>query len=199
MGKSPQHGRSVALVLSRETGLVSPQFHVAFDPSFRTVKDTTKKSQWQLKAGFVVQPSMLKERTRGTAGTTRDGSSSKTSANSKGAKTTRKRKSQEVIDDSGEGDPETLNKRAPAAAVGDQQLGTPKLTHAHGGTIELADRSSGPRRLSNRKANPSPGERLKAMMTELVECTQSDITGEIFAYSAMFPDQEHDHIDPYLV
>jgi hypothetical protein len=36
------------------------------------------------------------------------------------------------------------------------------------------------------------------MMTELVECTQSDIPGEIFAYSAMFPDQEHDHIDPFL-
>jgi hypothetical protein len=198
LGKSPQHGRSVALVLSRETGLVSPQFHVAFDPSFRTVKDTTTKSQWQLKAGFVMQPNMINERTLGTAGTRRDGSSTKTSANSKGARSTRKRKSQEVIDDSGEGDPETRkNKRAPAAAMGDRQA-TPKLTRAHGGTIEQADRNSGVRRRSSRKANPPPDERLKAMMTELVERTQSDIPGEIFAYSAMFPDQEHDHIDPFL-
>jgi hypothetical protein len=46
LGKSPQHGRSVALVLSREKGLVSPQFlHVAFDPTFRTSKDISSKSQ----------------------------------------------------------------------------------------------------------------------------------------------------------
>ena len=45
----------MSLVLSRETGLVSPQFHVAFDPSFGTVKDITPKSMWQTKAGFVTQ------------------------------------------------------------------------------------------------------------------------------------------------
>lgn len=28
--------------------------------------------------------------------------------------------------------------------------------------------------------------------------TQTDIAGEIFAYKAMFPDHEHDHIDPFL-
>jgi hypothetical protein len=39
---------------------------------------------------------------------------------------------------------------------------------------------------------------LKAMMAELVEQTQSDIPGEIFAYAAIFPDQEHDHINPFL-
>ena len=39
LGRSPQHARSVALVLNPETGLVSPQFHVRFDPSFDTVKD----------------------------------------------------------------------------------------------------------------------------------------------------------------
>ena len=55
LGKSPLHGRNVSLVLSRDTGLVSPQFHVAFDPAFDTVKDMTTKSNWQLKAGFVSQ------------------------------------------------------------------------------------------------------------------------------------------------
>lgn len=39
---------------------------------------------------------------------------------------------------------------------------------------------------------------LKAMMTEIVESTQSDVTGELFASQAMFPDHEHDHIDPFL-
>ena len=39
LGRSPQHAKSVALVLSRETSLVSPQFHVNFDSGFDTVKE----------------------------------------------------------------------------------------------------------------------------------------------------------------
>jgi hypothetical protein len=197
LGKSPQHGRSVALILSRETGLVSPQFHVAFDPTFHTVKDIVTTSQWQVKAGFVMQPDMDKQRSDTSTGTRRDGSSPRPRANSKGAKPTRKRKSQERIDGGGVGDPETRNKRSPAAATRDQD-GTPRLTRAHGDTIEQADRHSGTRRRSSRKANTPPDQMLKAMMTELVVQTQSDVPGEIFAYSAMFPDQEHDHIDPFL-
>ena len=33
LGRSPRHARSVALVLDLETGRVSPQFHIEFDPS----------------------------------------------------------------------------------------------------------------------------------------------------------------------
>jgi hypothetical protein len=49
------NARSVALVLSRETALVSPHFHVNFDPSFHMVKQDNFDSKCQLKAGFVVQ------------------------------------------------------------------------------------------------------------------------------------------------
>ena len=52
LGKSPNHGRNVALVLNRQTGLVSPQFHVKFDPSFHSVMQETHESKWQEKAGF---------------------------------------------------------------------------------------------------------------------------------------------------
>jgi hypothetical protein len=200
LGKSPQHGRSVALVLSRETGLVSPQFHVAFDPTFRTVKDITSKSQWQLKAGFVMQPKMIQERAQGNAETRHDGPSTKTHTNSKGARKQlkRKRKSQETIDEGGEGDPETRNnnRRAPAAAKGTDD-GIPTLNRANGNAIERADRRSDQTRRSSRKAKSSP-DMLQVMMTELVENTQSDVIGEIFAHQAMFPDHEHDHIDPFL-
>ncbi len=55
LGRSPQHGRNVALVMDRETGLVSPQFHVQYDPKFEVVKQTTFTSNWQLRAGFVAQ------------------------------------------------------------------------------------------------------------------------------------------------
>jgi hypothetical protein len=55
LGQSPQHARSVALVLDRQNALVSPQFHVTFDPSFHTCKQDKFDSKWQLKAGFVSQ------------------------------------------------------------------------------------------------------------------------------------------------
>ena len=38
LGCSPQHVRSVALVLNLQTGHVSPQFHVRYDPTFSTIK-----------------------------------------------------------------------------------------------------------------------------------------------------------------
>jgi hypothetical protein len=45
----------VALVLDQRTALVSPQFHVNFDPSFNTIKQDKFNSQLQFKAGFVAQ------------------------------------------------------------------------------------------------------------------------------------------------
>jgi hypothetical protein len=53
VGQSPQRARNVALVLDRQTGFVSPQFHVTFDSSFHTIKDDKDESLWQAKAGFV--------------------------------------------------------------------------------------------------------------------------------------------------
>jgi hypothetical protein len=51
-GRLPQRARSVVPVLDRQTALVSPQFHVMFDPSFQQDEFDSK---WQLKAGFVAQ------------------------------------------------------------------------------------------------------------------------------------------------
>ncbi len=56
LGRSPQHHRSIALVLNLATGHVSPQFHLRFDPSFHAVRqsfgETPPVSQWQAKCGF---------------------------------------------------------------------------------------------------------------------------------------------------
>ena len=52
LGRSPQHNKNVALVMNRTNGLVSPQFHVAFDTTFNTVKQDRHDSTWQVKAGF---------------------------------------------------------------------------------------------------------------------------------------------------
>jgi hypothetical protein len=38
LGQSPQHARSVSLVLNIETGNVSPKFHIKLDPTFETMR-----------------------------------------------------------------------------------------------------------------------------------------------------------------
>jgi hypothetical protein len=57
LGPLPQHARTVALVLSMTTGLVSPQFHVRMDPTFQTHKTifggNPPNSQWQNKCHFI--------------------------------------------------------------------------------------------------------------------------------------------------
>ena len=57
LGQSPQHARTVALVLSLQTGLVSPQFHVTLDPTFQTMRRsfgaTPLQSKWMAKCHFV--------------------------------------------------------------------------------------------------------------------------------------------------
>jgi hypothetical protein len=148
-----------------------------------------------------MQPEMIKERAHGNVGTRHDGLSTKTHTNSKGARNQlkRKRKSQETIHEGGEGDPETrnINRRAPAAAKGTKN-GNPMLNRVNGGAIQQMDRHSDQTRQSSRKANTSPDMLHARMMTELVENTQDDVVGEIFAHQAMFPDYEHDHVDPFL-
>jgi hypothetical protein len=148
-----------------------------------------------------MQPEMIKERAHGNVGTRHDGLSTKTHTNSKRARNQlkRKRKSQETIHEGGEGDPETrnINRRAPAAAKGTKN-GNPTLNRVNGGAIQQMDRHSDQTRQSSRKANTSPDMLHARMMTELVENTQDDVVGEIFAHQAMFPDYEHDHVDPFL-
>ena len=62
LGTSPSHGRNVALVLNRQTGLVSPQFHVKCDPSFHSVMQSKFTSKWQERAGFKdSEPNNLKK------------------------------------------------------------------------------------------------------------------------------------------
>jgi hypothetical protein len=56
LGKSPNHARNVHLVLSLETGLVSPQFHVSVDDFFKTTRPSAgnpkSESNWQTLSGI---------------------------------------------------------------------------------------------------------------------------------------------------
>ena len=55
LGQSPIHNRNVALVLSIHTGYVSPQFHVKFDETFRTVHQDKWNVTWLTSTGFTKQ------------------------------------------------------------------------------------------------------------------------------------------------
>ena len=60
LGPSPNHARSVALVLNPRTGHVSPQFHVKFDDFFETVRDKSTDfdapaPEWKYLSGFAVR------------------------------------------------------------------------------------------------------------------------------------------------
>jgi hypothetical protein len=60
LGFSPQHARSVALVLSLRTGLTSPQFHVRYDHKFETMRKSfgeyMPRAQWFEKCHFTTEP-----------------------------------------------------------------------------------------------------------------------------------------------
>jgi hypothetical protein len=62
LGFSPQHAKSVHLVLSLTTGCMLLQFHCTFDTTFETLKEyDTPESLWQEKAHFVVSSSKRDE------------------------------------------------------------------------------------------------------------------------------------------
>jgi transposase InsO family protein len=60
LGPSPKHASSVTLILSLQTGLVSPQFHCSYDDLFESTTGTQArampKSHWQYKCGFTSSP-----------------------------------------------------------------------------------------------------------------------------------------------
>lgn len=72
LGQSPAHARSVALVLSLDTGLVSPQYHVRYDDLFETTQTAEIPiSKWQQKCHFIKGVARSEEKLDNTAGSTR--------------------------------------------------------------------------------------------------------------------------------
>jgi hypothetical protein len=62
LGFSPQHAKSVHLILSLTSGCVSPQFHCTFDSSFEMLKEySVPESLWQEKAHFVIKNKTQRE------------------------------------------------------------------------------------------------------------------------------------------
>ena len=57
----------MALVLHRDTGHISPQFHVKFDPSFHTVQQDQLDCTWQQSTYFIQAPPPEKHKIKQSA------------------------------------------------------------------------------------------------------------------------------------
>jgi hypothetical protein len=188
LGTSPLHGRNVALVLSRETGLVSPQFHVAFDPSFDTVRTMTTGSSWQIEAGFVIQKGLQKKK---------KGDKTTGSPPNKEVPTKKRRRVEASKEQGNNKDQNEQTIPQAAADVGDGGQPTPPPESE-------TQREAQPERpeqvtRSGRKAKPAP-RLVEAMATEIAHATRKDVKGEIFCYATVFADDDkYDHEGPLLI
>lgn len=190
LGKSPQHGQNVALVMDRDTALVSPQFHVAYDATFDTVKGIKTKSSWQIKAGFVTSQ---KEPTTKTMAP----SQIQTSGGAPGIK---KRKRHTSIEKERTGNPESSSQKEPAAAtIGDDGPPIPIHATATGQHVMGSAPELRPVQTSRFGRTIRPIQRLEVMCAEIGEATKDDVEGEVFCYVAMFPnDDRWNYRDPLL-
>ncbi len=148
----------MSLVLSRETGLVSPQFHVAFDPTFDAVKDVTTRSMWQVREGFVTQKEPTNqengpEKTTDLATAIAPPPQRPTNGSNKMKKSESKSKEQTLRTNS------RKTRERSAANVGGNEEGT--STGVDNKLVETMTRS-------DRKARPTP-QLIKAMAMEIAE------------------------------
>jgi len=209
LGRSPYHGRNVALVLDRMTGLVSPQFHVAFDPSFRTVREDEFHTTWQRKAGFLATkktaPSAKKKRPSSESIFRRneelqepEGALAKETST-----TARPAKRRKTSDPASEAEVPATNEEAGNTRVhaNDSHLATQEdstrpdqsgrqrertTTHTERNATSDDGQPADESRADGTQQTP-PTQIIEAMMAELSKATAGDIQGEIFVLQAMFP------------
>jgi len=202
LGRSPDHGRNIALVLDRVTGLVSPQFHVAFDKGFNTVKQDTFDTHWQLKAGFMGPTTNQKLNSKDSSKNKRgmpvpEGVSeqeikriktgtevSKPEVVSKGDKVDASTPGeidelQQQLDDSQSNDQNKQQDPTSPDIIPDDGTGHPEYQPGCEPDSQQAPMTS---------QETQPAERIiNAMTAELSNATVNDIEGEIFCFEAMFP------------
>ena len=159
------------------TGLVSPQFHVAFDPSFRTAKEDLFDSHWQLKAGFLTK----EQRKKATA---RRKSSSETIykrslPEQEGAQIEPKAK--RVRFESESTLPEETNVEARSTLADPDAL--QQLTDdTQSVNKETSDNNEPPESQKEQQSSEPVMRVMETMISELSKVTAQDVSGEIFCY-----------------
>jgi hypothetical protein len=156
----------MALALDQKMALVSPQFHITFDPSFHTVKQDTFDSQWHLKAGFVGQIQRLSLPTKQLAQPANKKQNVKWNPQTGGVETPSSKRKRSEIDHIHNMDTKQLH-----------QLDTSPDNDLIG--IE-------PTKPPEKEQEPVESL-IKAMMTEIKAQMAHNIEGKIFCLEAMFP------------
>lgn len=187
VGRSPQHPRSVALVLNISTGHVSPQFHIKFDSWFDTIGQLYKETKptpslWQVKAGFVRQKEMVKSKSNPTRvmhssddRRSELGSEGGTLPSNQSPTPDTNREANDGTDDVGES--------APSNGSNESTQGSKLLPRQSKPKPQTAKE-----RRQERKRKPVQ-RLIEAMSAELMQ--QQPIPGEIFSMEAMFPDNDN--------
>ena len=204
LGRSPNHGRNIALVLDRKTGLVSPQFHVKFDRSFQTIKEDRFDTLWQMKAGFYgtksgskrkngsKDPSIYEQPTQNLQPL--PDSEGVPQRPKKRARMVSKDRTPDNNDDNithqvDDATPESLDPVLQQNRSNDSQLDKQNgFTKDPELEIEPGQTNPGTKQDPNTSQESQPVETIiKAMTAELSQVTVNDIEGEIFCFEALFP------------
>lgn len=208
LGRSPFHGLNVALVLDRSTGLVSPQFHVTFDPSFRTVKDDKFNQLWQMKAGFLE----ARKEEMACKHTSKESIYPKRPAPEPERASqlpTRRSKKQKPEHPQKDGEPPNntgqvgVQLQQPSDDSHSGQNESPSPTHSENEIGQADSKSSNDmssedpatHQQADSRQFPEPARDIikamevvvKMMKAELSKATVGDIEGELFSFQAMFP------------
>lgn len=207
LGRSPNHGRNVALVLDRTTGLVSPQFHVIFDRKFQTVKQDKFDTHWQQKAGLINHDKVEKTKRKKAATLESVDPDLMELPVSEGIQPPTKKvrlnegvsKPEEDLNiemptreglDGGLQPPsndsqlDPMNEKDPKANPVEEPTGRPGATT----TEKKKERNPESQQDPKSRQDSHPAENvINIMKAELSNATVDDIEGEIFCFQAMFP------------
>ena len=184
LGISPTHGKGVALVLDRDTGLVSPQFHMKFDSQFHSVEQEKYKSNWQKKTGFTNETiqALSSKDSEGV----RSQSSSKESDQTQDQNTSGKQplmlqpklsKNHSSVNNMRKQLKTSLNVR--------QTKNSLKTNYGSTGKAKPVESSGSNQHDKVQQPNP-----ITALIAEIGRTTSHDITGEIMCLEALFPDHK---------
>lgn len=213
LGPSPAHGRNIGLILDRNTGLVSPQFHVKYDPSFHSVMQDNYDSKWQQKAGFIKNKNQTDEvatisatapdiptqevnQALGPIMPSSEGAKEATATasmpSSEGAKLSHTNQDKRALDTLQH---QTTNTRKRSKTSDEsRQVNVQQDTNLK--TITWSKELTtliGSEVIKQPTDQAHKSQQLIAMATEISQLTKGDIEGELFCLEACFPDYKADY------
>ena len=207
LGPSPQHSRSVALVLNITTGRVAPEFHITVDSKFHSVKNSTRqerpKVEW-MEAAHFTDKEMEKTKKAKSGESQREVRSQGQPPNNQPTQDLPPRESEQLPIEVPEGapNPPTIDQGQgqqepdpPAPAPAPEPEPSPAEEPAPAPEADPPRVEQTPLRRSRRQKK-NPVRLIEAMNAEIESL---DVPFELFALQAMFPNEVEDPIDIFAL